>query len=464
MKYRATIILFLISFLLAGLYFFYLQPSIEEKKLMEDFEKRFFRAETSDIEFLRLDAGRGPITISKSGQSWEITKPAKYVPDLGAIESLFKALAKGRLIKMVGNAEDLDQFGFKTTYIILSMGYKGTIDVLRIAGESPSAIGHYAFSERLGKIFLVNKEFVDAMNLKPLDLREKRLFLFDKNVLGKIKIERENDTVELEKRIDGWHMVSPAAIRASHDEIESLIETLHTQKVEAFLEWKPEFAKLKRHIYLNLSDMDGNALGAYDVYFRGKEWDKGILIHRSGENEASRVRRDFWLQLDSDHSKFVHRNLFNINQHATNKITIKSGTDTFLLEQKDGAWYQNGSVVNNKYIQKIINVLSSWKAEKLLYEKRNLGQKQFYIEATDPNGTSWIEVTNFNMDYEIPGAMLFVIRKDDKMEKTAKSGKVAKREKVDFLHAHSSNIDGSIIVSSANIIQIIEILKDSADD
>ncbi|KPK34257.1 MAG: hypothetical protein AMK70_08040 [Nitrospira bacterium SG8_35_1] len=230
MKYRTTLILFIIALGLAAAYFFYFQPIMKEKELIADFEKRFFRADTSEIEFLRLDTGQGPITISKSGESWKITKPAEYLPDLGAIDSLFKALAKGRLIKVVGGTEDLDTFEFKTVHVILSLGYSGTIDV------------HYAYSERLGKIFLVDKEFVTAMNLKPLDLREKRLFIFNREELGRIKLHKKNDTVEIEKRNNGWYMVSPFPMKADNDDMNTLVDTLHTQKSEAFIDWKPDLA------------------------------------------------------------------------------------------------------------------------------------------------------------------------------------------------------------------------------
>jgi hypothetical protein len=448
MKYRATIILFLISFLLGGLYFFYLEPSSKAKKLIEDFESRFFRADTSDIEFLRLDAGRGPITISKSGQSWEITKPAKYVPDLGAIESLFKALAKGRLIKMVGNAEDIDQFGFETTHIILSLGYKGTIDVLRIAGESPSAIGHYAFSERLGKIFLVNKEFVTAMNLKPLDLREKRLFLFENDELDRIRIVRKEDTVELEKRGDGWHMVSPAAMRTSRDEIENLIETLHTQKAEAFVEWKPELVGIEKKLSIELHDVKGISLGNYNVYYRGTEWDKGILAHRSGLKDALRVRRDFWILLDSKYSDFAYRNMIKIDQQKAQRIRITTEGHEYLIEQKEGLWRYNGFIVDDKKIMELTDSLNAWKAEKLIYENRDLGKEQFLLEVEYEEDTERIAVTNFNMDYEISGAMMFA----------AEEGTL-KKKKIDYWYASSSNLDSYAIVRSLDLKNIINIVK-----
>jgi hypothetical protein len=452
MKYRATLILFFIALGLAAAYFFYFQPIIKEKELIADFEKRFFRADTSEIEFLRLDTGQGPITISKSGESWKITKPAEYLPDLGAIDSLFKALAKGRLIKVVGGTEDLDAFEFKTVHVILSLGYSGTIDVLRIAGESPSGAGHYAYSERLGKIFLVDKEFVTAMNLKPLDLREKRLFIFNREELGRIKIHKKNDTVEIEKRNNGWYMVSPFPMKTDNDDMNTLVDALHTQKSEAFIDWKPDLAGLERKISLELNDTNGISLGAYEVYFWGTEWDRGIVAHHPGSSEALRVRRDFWILLNREYSHFAYRNMISINPLKVRKIAFHSGGDIFVLEKRDSLWSYENTQVPMEQILELINSLNSWKAEKLINENRDLGREHFVLEVEYEGSRSRVVVSDFNMDYEISGAMLFAARK----------GKV-KKEKIDYLYARSANLESSAIVRSIDIENILDIVRGLRD-
>jgi len=449
MKYRSTLALFITALALGSAYLFYFQPRLEEKKLMEDFEKRFFRSDTSDLEFLRLDSGQGPITIVKSEDSWKITKPAEYEPDLGAIESLFSALAKGRLIKLVGDAEDLDAFGFKTVHIILSLGYKGTIDVLKIAGESPSAAGHYAFSERLGKIFLVDKEFAEAMNLKPLDLREKKLFAFKPEELGNITIKRKSDTVELEKRSDGWQMISPLPMKAGSDDMKNLVETFHTQKAEAFLEWRPELAKLERKLMLELNNTEGMSLGSYELFYWGTEWDKGIVVHRPGSKEALRVRREFWILLNDSYSSFAFRNMISIDKNKAESIKVLSGEDIYVLEKKNDIWYFENSPVPSDAVIKLIDYLKLWKAEKLIIDDRDLGKEHFVLEVEYKDNTDRVAVTDFNMDYEISGSRMFA----------AKKGTV-KKEKVDYLYARSSNLGSSAIVSSVDLKNILSMIQD----
>jgi len=449
MKYRSTFSLFIIALALGSAYLFYFQPRLEEKKLMEDFEKRFFRADTSDIEFLRLDAGQGPVTITRNGDSWKITKPAEYAPDLGAIKSLFNALAKGRLIKTVGNDEDLHAFGFETVHVILSLGYRGTIDVLKIAGESPSGTGHYAFSERLGKIFLVDKEFVTAMNLKPIDLREKRLFFFQPEEIGRIQLQRMIDSVELERRSDGWHMISPLPIRADSDDMEILIDSLHTQKAEAFLEWKPELANIEKKISLELHDLKGNSLGTYEMYFWGTEWNKGIIAHSPGSKEGLRVGRDFWILLDREYSQFAYRNMINIRRSDALTIRLRTeDTASFEFKKINGQWHSDHTPVPADSMGELIDAINSWKGEKLVSESRDLGNEQFVLEVEYENSTEQVVVSNFNMDYEIWGGTLFAARKG-----------MVKKDKINYLYARSSNLETSAIVSSIDIKNIVDIAR-----
>ena len=448
MKYRSTFTLFIIALAIGSAYLFYFQPRLEEKKLIEDFEKRFFRADTSDLEFLRLDSGQGPITIVKSEDSWKITKPAEYKPDLGAIKSLFSALAKGRLIKLVGDAKDLDAFGFKTVHIILSLGYKGTIDVLKIAGESPSAAGHYAFSERLGKIFLVDKAFAEAMNLKPLDLREKRLFTFQPDELGRITIQRKVDTVELEKKNNGWQMISPLPMKAGSDDMKNLIETFYTQKAEAFIQWRPELEELERKITLKLNNTEGMSLGIHEIYFWGTEWDKGIIVHRPGSEEASRVRREFWTLLNESYSSFAYRNMISININKAKSIRVLSGDDRYVFEMRSDKWNFQNSPVSFETMIELFDYLNAWKAEKLIMEDRDLGIERFVLEIEYEDRMDRVAVSDFNMDYEISGAKMFA----------APKGKV-KKDKVDYLYARSSNFESAAIVSSVDMENILNLMQ-----
>ncbi len=449
MKYGSTLFLFILSLVTAGIYFLYIQPMAEEKKIMEDFEKRFFRAETSDIEFIKLDAGRGPVTIVQKESVWRITEPAQYRPDTGVIKKIFRTLSDGRLIKVVGDKDEMERFGFDRTWVVLALGYKGSIDVLRIAGENPSSTGNYAYAERLGKIFLVNKELAVNLNLKPYDLREKRFFLFEPEALGRIRIRKREEMVELVREDGAWRMISPEVWPGSSDDIKGLIDVLHTQKASAFSPWEEELGNLPEHLSVELFDTADKSIGNYDVYFWGTEWNKGTLIHNPGSKEAARTRREFWTLLNGDHTRFMYRNLFIIYPETILNLSLLSGHDRYLIENRDNIWLLNGRPVAGEKIMKLMNILNSWKAVKLVKEDRSPGREQFKIEVTTSEGTKKVVVSDFNMDHEISGSKMFIPKEPGGPE----------TKKIDYWYSRATDLKSGAVVSSIDIEEIINEVK-----
>jgi hypothetical protein len=437
----------------ASVYFFYIKPAAEEKRLMADFEKRFFRADTSDIEFIRLDAGRGPVTIEKTPSGWMITRPYRKLPDMGSINKIFSTLSHGRLIKIVGDESRLNEFGFDRTWVVLALGFRGRIDVLQIAGENPAGTGNYAYAERLGKIFLVNKELARELNLKPFDLREKRLFLFDPAELGEIIIRRKSDTIIIRRGGDSWVMTSPVQSPASMDEVTHLIEVLNTQKAQEFIKWKKDFESLTRRMHVTLKDIKGNEIGDYELYFWGTEWFKGIVAHKPGSEEALRTRRDFWMELEGDHSHYMYRNLLAFDPAKAGKIVIRDGDNEYVMTNESGQWKLNGSPLSSLKTNNIMKELLSWKAVKLINEDRDLGQTRVSITVTGDGYTRHVTVTNFNMDHEISGSKMFIPEEPGK----------PKNRKIDYLYTRTDNLKQSAIISSIDLEKILNAVRGGAN-
>ncbi|RME64902.1 MAG: hypothetical protein D6778_07165, partial [Nitrospirae bacterium] len=109
MRFKVTALLLLVALLTGGLYFFYIKPSIEEKRRVEEFEKRFFRADIDGILLFKVDRGRGPVEVIKTKEGWVMTGNLKVDP--GVMKKFLSTLSKGRLIKVVGDKEEKAKFG-----------------------------------------------------------------------------------------------------------------------------------------------------------------------------------------------------------------------------------------------------------------------------------------------------------------------------------------------------------------
>lgn len=446
MRYRNSLALFLVSVCLAGFYFLYLRPKAEERKQIEDFEKQFFRVDPKEIEFIRIETGEGAVDLVRTGNEWTIEKPKKYQPDMQAIQKMFDSLSKGRLIKVVGSAEERRNFSLDRPGIIVSLGYAGKTDILEIAGKSPTAKGYYAYNRRFGRVFLVNEEFVTDFNLNLYDMRDKTLFPVDRKEITRIRIRRDRDTIDIEKRDEVWTMRSPFQGRVSDDDLDRLLQTVAVQRAAGFVDWNADMSRLPQRISLELFGAGQRLLDSADSIYWGTEGDKGVLIHRAGSVEAARTSRDFFTLLDSDASFFRFRNLFDVTADAVTAIVITEDDKTYTIENK-GGWKKNGVPVKEDKVLQLAGLLREMKAIKLLQEKRPLGKTRFVFEVRTGAGLSRLDVTDFNMDQEVSAAAALFV--------PVKPGEPKGRKKVDYWYALSPGLGGGVVVSSLDIEKIM---------
>jgi hypothetical protein len=444
-RYRNTLVLFFVSLAVASFYFFYLEPKIEEQKQIEDFEKTFFRADPREISFIRIETNEGPVDMVVSEGRWMISSPGIYQTDVNVIQKMLDALSEGRLIKVVGDKSELKKFGFDSPYIIVSLVFSDKPDILQIAGKSPSAKGYYAFNKRFGKIFLVNEEFVHAFNQRLFNLREKRLFLVDQGSLGRIRLKRGRDTIELVRSGEDWEMVSPVSDRVDEAAVIGLVDTLSLQMAEVFLDWEDELSMLPKNILIELFDREQRLIDSADVYYWGKELNRGTLLHRQGAVEAARTRREFFELLDMEASDLRYRRLFDVSLDDVVMIKMTWEGETSVIEN-NGGWKKDGLPVPDKKVLSIIETIREMKAVKLVKEDRRLGSTLFKLEVITSRGVSALDVSNFSMDHEISSASMFV---------PVNPG-FPGREKVDYWYARSDNLDDGVIVSSLDLKKIVD--------
>lgn len=454
MRYRTTLTLFVILLALAGGYFLYLKPMAHERQILKDFEARFFRSDQSKVSHISIDTGDGPVEVSRSAGAWRINLNGWHDADRGVIARLFETLSKGRIVKVVGAAGDEARFGLDEPNVILGVAHAGYLDILKIGDKNPAETGFYASSRRLGKVFLVNREFVrEISRLTHQDLRMKRLYNVEPGEVLKVRISRAAGNLEL-ARVDGgrWRMLLPLPSATDASYVESFVETLALQEAEGFLPWDPVLAEsLGEPMQLEVFGQDGMTLGAYDVYYWGTEGGRGALIHRRGSVEAMRSRREFHALLAADASVYMYRRLLDFGHEEIRSISLwAEGEGEFTIQRAGDVWSADGKRINAQGMSVLIASLADLKAVRLIENDRQLGMPRWRLEVVTHAGTAWLEVSDFIMDGEVSDSAQFV---------QVEPGRPITR-KVDYLHAHSSRLGFGAIVSSEDIIAVFEMARD----
>lgn len=408
-RYRKTIFLLLIAVLLGGFYFLYLVPRIEEQRLIKELQERFFRSDTDSIDYIRIQAGLSPpYELRKTRKGWVVVKPRLLKVDKGAINHFMDTLSQGRVLKVVAKAKGLRDLGVTQIYSVIAIGYGGRIEVLYVGEENPAGTGYYAFSERLRTVFLIDKETARNLYLTLYDMREKRLFPFEKEDIWRILIRRQDDTVELKRDKHGWAILKPVGFPADPEEMESFLEILVTQKAEAFIPWTDEIEALKKRLWIGIYGPDGALLSSGELRYWGLDWDKQSVFRRDGEEEAMRVSRAFWQVLSDHASRFASRDLFALGGNIT-MIEINNEGERYTFKQEDGDWRINGRVIAPVDISMLINTLSRLAYDKILFHKRYPFREEFFsIRIGDGDSFEYLGVGRVDVQKEVTSSLMFV--------------------------------------------------------
>lgn len=451
MKRRSLITLFIITTSLAVLYFFYLLPAIEEKRMLEEFSRRFFHADPAEIGMITIENGAGIHEIIRAHSGWRVNK--RYLADEGAVERLLDVFTSARILKTVGGKEDMERFGVREPIVHILLNIAGRIETLAIAGENPARTGHYAYARDIEKIFLVNKDFVNELQVDLFDLRDKRLYSISPEEVGKVVIRRQENTVELVREEDGWRMISPLSQSGSAIDIEGMLSSLARLRAIGFIAWKEEFALLPRKTKLELHDRQSGAINMTDVYFWSSEGDKGVLVHRTGSDEAARVRRELWNLLQSEASLFLDRRAFGTTPEEVLSVVISSAEDRYVFTKEGDTWQYKHKAIPPTTFRRLLDAILSLTARSLVNEKLSPEKSELIIEVESGQGKERLEISDYVMDH-VASATRQVL--DERGEKVL--------EKVDYLYARSSRIDYAMVMNSLHVEDVKSLLEGMVHD
>ena len=446
---KTTVILLIISLLTGAGYFLYIKPLIEEKKRIEEFEKRFFRADIDSILLFKVDRGRGPVEVIKTKQGWVMTGNLKV--DRGVMRKFLSTLSKGKLIKIVGDSDEKAKFGLDEPKVRIALGFKDGVEVLLLGDRNPADTGYYAYSENLGKVFLINREVAEGLAIDPYKLVEKKVFSLKPEEIGRIKMTRtkSNDIVDLMLNGENWYMKSPFKGPADESAVKSLTGSLVLLKTRSFVEWENDFLKFPWRVKLQIYDRSGRLIESADIVFRGTEWYKGVVVKRMNSKLTYRVRREFWNVLNRRAGVFYKRDLFDFNPDKVRRIEVIDGKKIHKIIKRNNRWYINSEEIPSGRVQLFLKELNSWKANIVLKHTEEKGPVIYSFRIFTDSQTQSITVYDILKDLEVSETKMFA---------PVKPGSPITK-KVDFWLSWASQVDRPVVVNSLSIKHILSTLK-----
>jgi hypothetical protein len=191
---------------------------------------------TTEIDHAVFRSPSGEVELTKERDDWQIIRPTKARASNQAVEDLLKKINTATISDFVGNdkaiAGGLDAPGRAVT--LAAGDDKVEIDIGGGTQNDPSKI----YVRVLGRpsIFLVDASLSAMVDVKPNDLRDRRIMRINPDLIDRITIEKPGQPrLVLTRMQDHWVVASPGNGPAEASAVNQLIHTLNNHDVAGFV-------------------------------------------------------------------------------------------------------------------------------------------------------------------------------------------------------------------------------------
>ena len=291
--------------------------------------KVFAGVNAEQIEWIELAQSDGKsLRLEKRGGAWRITQPIDFAADRMAADGLASGLADLATDTVYDPAaadaalhpEPPESYGL-TREPRVRFSAAGKPRALRIGDPAPSGGDTYVAAEGDARVFVIPSWQTSAFTKTLQELREARLFDFERDKLARIALAWPDASALLEKKGESWQLSAPLADSADEVVVQALISDLQGLRAEAFLDAPPPAAELgldKPSLRIELG-LDGGA--SYALVLGGARENERVAA-RAGTSGAVEVARSAIERLPKDVTALRDKTLASFVSSDAQRFTL----------------------------------------------------------------------------------------------------------------------------------------------
>ena len=245
MKVSVTFV-FLLLFVLVGMFFLYVHPPAEEGFSITSApaQSRLLPLEEGDdltlIEVLQPEK-KEKIILTQEDEGWVLTYPVRYDAEPLLANGLASALLWSMKARRMIREKEWSEYGLDQPVMKIGIETRKNAKrrYLMLGHESPVGNHVYARWEGDWEYFLLNRDILKAFDKSLYTLRAKQIFRRPPESINKIVIQSAQEEFEFIRRDGRWIWVQPVAILGEPVEperMEELILQLYGLFIKDFLD------------------------------------------------------------------------------------------------------------------------------------------------------------------------------------------------------------------------------------
>lgn len=191
---------------------------------------------TTEIDHADFRSPGGEVELAKEHDNWQIIRPTKARASNGAVADTLTKINSASIADFIGNdkaiASGLDAPGRMAT--LAAGDSKVVIDIGGSVQNDPSKI--YVRLPGRPSVFLVDASLSSIVDVKPNDLRDRKIIRVNPDLIDRITIEKPGrPKLVLARLQDRWVFANAENAPADASAVNHLIRTLNSQDVAAFV-------------------------------------------------------------------------------------------------------------------------------------------------------------------------------------------------------------------------------------
>ncbi|MBI1824597.1 MAG: DUF4340 domain-containing protein [Nitrospirae bacterium] len=243
MRYKATLILFLLFLGLVSYLFLIDNPRIKKEAEKKEKAEKLFDFSIDQVRQVELDTSGGHFLMTKNAEEQWMVKnlqgepTGNVVADSNVVERIIREIHELKPTRIVDEkGEDLKGFGFNMPEKSVTLTMKeGPILKLLIGDEAPLPQTLYLKRGDNGKIYLSNAGIRVIVNYEFWNLRNKHLLSYDQVLIDHVEVKLQDHSWEVAKKGDDWIFPGQPGEKVNEEKLSSFLFSTGTLDGERVL-------------------------------------------------------------------------------------------------------------------------------------------------------------------------------------------------------------------------------------
>jgi len=214
-SFLKTIIVAGILIAAAATIYFFEVPHEKAKKDAEEIKTKILDLNMDKLDRIEIEEKGSKLVLEKVGiDSWRIIQPVHDDADKFAVTSLINSVQFGHVERRINEPNlQLENFGLKDPQLIASFTLNNTKNTLLIGDNAKIGANAYAKLSASPDILLVSGSVLSGLQKKASDLRDKRVFRTDTEIV-RLSLSYPNGEqfllIKIEKKVESPKETSPS--------------------------------------------------------------------------------------------------------------------------------------------------------------------------------------------------------------------------------------------------------------